>query len=90
MGTPNREPQEYSRNLDRNIPTMVLIFLLNSYYILGVPCLGFPLGSLYYRETAAYLRLGLEFWGLGFRDGGFAVKGSGFWAFLQDALGFRV
>ena len=43
MGTPNRERQEYSRNVieykdpGRYIP---IIFL-------GVPCLGFPLGSLY-------------------------------------------
>ena len=44
MGTPNREPQEYSRN----IRTLVGIFLLYSHYILGVPCLGFPVKSLQY------------------------------------------
>ena len=40
MGPPNREPQEYSRNIleyedpGRYIPT---IFLVYSYHILGVP-----------------------------------------------------
>ena len=48
MGTPNREPQEDSRNIMEHkdpgnyIPT---IFLLYSYYILGVPCLEFPVQS---------------------------------------------
>ena len=41
LGTPNREPQEYNRN----IRTQVGIFLLYSFYIPGVPCLGFPIKS---------------------------------------------
>ena len=46
MGTPHREPQEYSRNIIlQNIWTLVGIFLLYSYYILGVPFFGFPLKS---------------------------------------------
>ena len=54
MRTPNREPQEYSRSiLGIYLPGSYI--LLNSYYILGVPCLGFPLESLYIR-------------GLGFRN----------------------
>ena len=45
MGTPNREPQEYSRNLTEcKDPGRCLPII--SYYILGVPCLGFPLRSL--------------------------------------------
>ena len=39
METPNREPQEY----DRNLLARILIVLLHSYYILEVPCVGFPL-----------------------------------------------
>ena len=42
LGTPNREPQEYSRKI-------IGIYLpgsLYSYYILGVPCVGFPTKSL--------------------------------------------
>ena len=42
MGTPGREPQEESRN----ITTRALIFY-TTYYILVVPCLGFPLKSRY-------------------------------------------
>ena len=34
--------QEYNRT----IPASVLMFLLNSYYILEVPCFGFPFRSL--------------------------------------------
>ena len=44
LGTPNREPQEYSRNImeykdpGRYIPII--------YLLLGVPCLGFPVEFL--------------------------------------------
>ena len=44
IGTPDREPQEYSRNM---IEHEVGIFPLCSYYILGVSCLGFTVKSLY-------------------------------------------
>ena len=47
LGTPNREPQEYSRNI-MEYKDLVGIFLLYTYYILGVPGLGFPVGSLYW------------------------------------------
>ena len=44
LGTPNREPQEYSRNImEYKDPG---IYLLYTYYILGVPYLGFPVESL--------------------------------------------
>ena len=43
-GTPDSEPQEYGRNI---IEHEVGLFLLCSYYILRVPCLGFPVKSLY-------------------------------------------
>ena len=49
LGTLNREPQEYDRNImkyedpGRHIP---IIF----HYVLGVPCLGFPIQSLYLLE----------------------------------------
>ena len=46
LGTPSREPQEYSRNMV-GYGDPVGMFLLYSYYILGVPCLGFPVQSLY-------------------------------------------
>ena len=39
LGTPNRSGQEYT------IPSRVLASVLYSYYILGFPCLGFPLKS---------------------------------------------
>ena len=45
LGTPNREPQEYSRNI-MEYKDPVGIFLLYTYYILGVPYLGFPVESL--------------------------------------------
>ena len=45
MGTPNREPEEYSRNIIEYEDPGGYI-LLCSYYILGVPCLGFPLKSV--------------------------------------------
>ena len=45
LGTPNREPQEYSRNI-MEYKDLVGIFLLYTYYILGVPYLGFPVESL--------------------------------------------
>ena len=50
LGTPNREPQEYSSYQGRYI-------LLHSYYILGVPCLGFPIKSFYWLS---------RYWGFGF------------------------
>ena len=44
LGTPNREPQEYSRNImEYKDPG---IFLLYTHYILGVPGLGFPVESI--------------------------------------------
>ena len=42
MGTPNREPQQYSTYLNRNMGTLVGLLLVYSYYILGVPCFGVP------------------------------------------------
>ena len=54
LGTPNREPQEYTRNIidykdpGRYIP---FIFLL---YILGVHCLGFPFGYSYPEPPRAH------------------------------------
>ena len=46
MGTLNREPQENSRNIQEYVRILVGIFLLYSYHILGVPCLGFPVKFL--------------------------------------------
>ena len=53
MGTPNREPQVHGRNVLKckdpgryNVWTRVGIFLVYSYYVLGVPCLEFPVKSL--------------------------------------------
>ena len=52
MGTPNREPQEYSRNItEYKDPGRYSIFLLHSYYILGVPCLGIPIKVPLLSET---------------------------------------
>ena len=54
MGTPNREPQEYSRKIiDYKDP--VGIFPLYSYYILGVPYLGFPSKSLEFIHGIGHL-----------------------------------
>ena len=39
MGTQKQGTQSI---VGRNISTVVLVFLLYSYYILEVPCLGFP------------------------------------------------
>ena len=47
MGTPNREPQEYSRNIIGIYLPQGPYIPLYSYYILGVPCLGFPVKSLH-------------------------------------------
>ena len=47
MGTPNREPQEYSRNMVEYKDPIVGIFPCYSFCILGVHCLGFPVKSLY-------------------------------------------
>ena len=45
VGTPNREPQEYSRNIiEYKDPGYIPV--IYSYYILRVPCLGFPVKSL--------------------------------------------
>ena len=50
MGTPNREPQEYSRKIiDYKDPVVY------SYYILGVPCLGFPSKSLEFIHGIGHL-----------------------------------
>ena len=46
MGTPNREPQEYSRNIGIYCTYQGPHIPLCSYNVLGVPCLGFPLKSL--------------------------------------------
>ena len=46
METPNREPQEYSRNIIENHHQGPHL-LVYSYYILRVPSLGFPLKGLY-------------------------------------------
>ena len=43
MGAPNGEPQEYRRNIVGTFLPEALLFLLYAYYILRVPCLGFPL-----------------------------------------------
>ena len=40
MGTSNGEPHEYSRNIMEY--SLVVIFILYSCYIFGVPRLGFP------------------------------------------------
>ena len=45
LGSPNREPQEYSRII-MEYEDLVGIFLFYTYYILGVPYLGFPAESL--------------------------------------------
>ena len=41
MGTPNREPQEYSKSIIQEYTALVDIFL----FILGVPCLALPFYS---------------------------------------------
>ena len=46
MGTPNREPQEYSKNMTEYKDPGRYIPIIYSYYILGVRCLGFPVKSL--------------------------------------------
>ena len=47
LGAPNREPQEYSRNImEYKDPGSIV--LLYTYYILRGPGLGFPVESLYY------------------------------------------
>ena len=57
MGAPNREPQEYSRNIIEYIEyedpgRYVPIISSYSYYILGLPCLGFAVKSLYLNPDA--------------------------------------
>ena len=42
LGTPNREPQEYSRNIMGIYLPGSVYSIICSYHILGVPCLGFP------------------------------------------------
>ena len=56
LGTPNREPQEYSRNI---MEYKVGIFLLYTYYILGVPGLGFPVESLYLTDFKLICKKGM-------------------------------
>ena len=41
LGTPNREPQEYSRNKLR-IYLPGSLYSISPHYIIGVPCLRFP------------------------------------------------
>ena len=47
LGTPNREPQEYSRIItEYKARTLVGIFLVSCNYILGFPCFGVPIKTL--------------------------------------------
>ena len=47
LGTPNGEPQEYSRNImEYKDPGGYIPITVYTYYILGVPYLGFPVESL--------------------------------------------
>ena len=46
LGTPNREPQEYSRNMMEYKDPGRYIPILYTYHILGVPSWGFAVESL--------------------------------------------
>ena len=48
LGTPNREPREYSRNIMEYQDPGRYIRVIFLHYVLGVPCLGIPVKSLYY------------------------------------------
>ena len=45
MGTPNKEPPRILQEYDRNVPIRVLTLLLDSYNIVGTPCLEFSVES---------------------------------------------
>ena len=50
----SREPEEYRAN----IPARVLVFLVSSFYILGIPCFGAPIMKSFFLFEAC--RAGLK------------------------------
>ena len=63
VGTPNREPQEYSRNIIGIYLSGSFDSRLYTHYILGVPCLGFPLSRFAFGPTPLLLLTRGSTWG---------------------------